>query len=178
MTIFSPCGPETPLSCEDKEALEAVEAQRAFAEFCNDVDLNTILRLLIFPMWASDPEDQRAALVHYLTRHEICHPSNNVGTDCDPEEPCPDPQPTYCPDPDECPSKFRGYGLLELIKSAIRADSMVRLPVKGLGSIASGEGLVWDPTAVPDNPDCDPCTADVAGAFTPQSLYDIAHPGG
>lgn len=177
MTIAA-CANETPLTCDQKKAQELVDADRAFTRFCDEATISDLLQLFFKPFWATDSPDQQAALVNYLTRHAICHPQNNALTACVGDDPCDDPQPTFCPDPDECPSKFYGYGLLEVIRSAIRADSMTRLPIKSLGSIASGEALVWDPTAVPDNSDCDPCTADVLGAFVPQHVYDTAHPGG
>lgn len=166
------CEPADEPTCEDLEDLEEAQAQRAFELFCQNVAITDLIQMFFMPSWASDGQDQRKALVHYLTRHRICHPSNNKATDCDPEEPCEDPQPTYCPDPDECPSKFFGYGLLELIKSAIRADSMAWIPVKDLSEIAAGEPLVWDPAAVPDNAHCDPCIDNELGAFVPEHLFE------
>lgn len=170
------CENPTPLTCEELEAIEQDNAQRVFDRFCNNVAISDLIQLFFMPSWATDQEDQRKALVHYLTRHAICRPDNNKGTDCDPEEPCEDPRPTYCPDPEECPSKFYGYGLLELIKSAVRADSMVYLPVRDLDQIAAGEPLVWWPTAAPDNVSCDPCVDPELGAFVPQHIYEQANP--
>lgn len=170
------CENEEPLTCNEKEALEAEITQKVFEKLCSEANISDLLQLLLKPSWASDQDDWQAALLHNLTRVEICNPTNHAGTDCDPENPCIDPNPTYCPDDDVCASKFRGYGLLEIILAARRADSMVRLPVRDLDLIENGEPLVWDATLAPDNPDCDPCTANVLGAFTPQHIYEELHP--
>jgi len=178
MPPINACSEPAELNCNQKKALELSKAEDLFTKICSDggASIPDLLQLFFKPPHVTDPGDQQAALVNYLTRHEICRPSNNAGTDCVEDEPCLDPQPTFCPDPDECPSKFYGYGLLELIKSAIRADSMVYIPVKGLNLIANGEPLVWDSTVAPDNSDCDPCAEPVLGAFRPQHIYEAAHP--
>ena len=178
MTMFQACAPTTDPTCQDKQAVELDRAEALFNRYIcrGGATIPELLELFFKPPHATDAEDQQEALLNYLTRHAICNPSNNAAVDCDGDAPCDDPQRNYCPDPEQCPSKFYGYGLLEVIKSAIRADSMVRLPIKDLDTIQSGEPLVWDPTAVPDNPDCDPCTDNVVGAFVPQHVYEINHP--
>lgn len=170
------CENPEPLTCEDLGDIELESAQREFDKLCNAAGVNELVQLFFAPPWASDPDDQRAALVHYMTRHAICLPSNNKGTDCDPEAPCLDPQPTLCPDPEECPSKLYGYGALEVIRAAIRADSMTYLPIARLDDLAAGDALVWDPSAAADNAPCDSCIDNELGAFIPQSVYEAEHP--
>lgn len=174
--MVAACENPEPLTCSDLKELEADAAHRAFERGCNDDSITAVMHYFFRPWWATDGEDQRKALMNLLTRHELCRPTNHKGTECDPEEPCDDPVPTYCPDPEACPSKFYGYGLLEVIQAAIRADSQTYLPIKDLGEIAPGEPLVWDPQATPDNPNCDPCATPTLGAFVPEHLY--TEPGG
>lgn len=174
--MASACSTPEPLSCEDKADIELINAQREFEKLCNAAGVNELIQLFIAPLWASNGDDQRKALVHYLTRQAICRPGNNLGTDCDPELPCEDPQPTYCDDPEECESKFYGIGLLELIREYLRTSGMVVIPVKDLDLIAAGEPLVWDPGAAPDNQTCDPCVDPELGAFVPQHIYEAENP--
>lgn len=174
--MASACSTPEPLSCEDLSDLEYLAAQREFEKLCDAAGVNELGSVFFAPLWASNSNDQRKALVHYLTRHEICRPGNNLGTDCDPELPCEDPQPTYCQDDDECASKFRGIGLLELIREYLRTSGMAVVPIKGLGDVAAGEPLVWDPGAVPDNQTCDPCVDAELGAFVPQHIYEQENP--
>ena len=170
--------PEEP-TCNELKALEQGRAQQFFEKLCSqDASINDVLQALIFPPWITDRDDQRKKLIDYLTRHALCHPTNHAGVDCDDEEPCLDPQPTYCPDPDKCPSKWYGYGLLEVIRAAIRADSMLYMPVRDFDLLAAGEPLVWDPAATPDNRSCEPCDVPAAGALVPQHVYETEHPGG
>lgn len=171
------CANPPDLTCDDLKDIEEARAQHAFEVFCRtDMAITDILQAFIFPPWVTDADDQRKALINYITRHALCRPTNNAAVDCDDEEPCLDPQPNFCPDPDQCPSKWYGYGLLEVIQAAIRADSMTYVPIKGFGDLVAGEPLVWDPTATPDNPNCDPCAPNVLGAMVPQHVWDLGHP--
>jgi hypothetical protein len=174
--MIAACEEPDELSCEAKAALELSYATRQWQQFCDgDASINDILRLFVLPPWVTNQPDQRAALVKYLTLHEICLPTNNAAQEC---VACEEPIQTGCPDPEQCPSKFYGFGMLEVIKASIRSNSMAVVPFASLDEVEAGEALVWDPAVYPDNVNCDPCGTNAAGAFVPQHVYDENHPGG
>jgi hypothetical protein len=170
------CTPDTVPTCEDLAERELAGAQATLAALCEGTGIAQILNLLIAPPWASNPDDNAKALVRFLTTQPLCRPTNQAGKECvqlEGGECCgTEIRETGCYDPDACDSKVYGYDLLAIIRSAIRADSMVVLPVRNLSLIEAGESLVWDPTALPENPQCDPCTGLGYGAFVPAHLYE------
>lgn len=169
--MFQPCSPNPDPTCEELEALEQSRAADLFNNLCSNggASLPDLLQLFFKPPHASNQPDQQRAVLHLLTRQPICHPANNLAVQCD--DPCEDPVDTLCNDPDECPSKFFGYGLLEVIRAAVRADSMVRIPYAYLDAIMPGESLVWAPAVTPENTPCDPCETNTIGAFVPEHIY-------
>lgn len=169
------CSEPVEPTCNEKRAAEAQRAQALFERLCSsEASVNDLIQLLFRPPHATNPGDQQKALAHFMTRFEICAPQNNLAVDCDDEEPCEDPQPTFCDDPDECESKFYGIGLLELILGYIRTASIAYMPVASLADAVDGDTLVFDANAVPDNPSCDPCVEPALGAWVPQSVYENA----
>lgn len=176
--MTSACEPQPEPTCEDRADLEYETALREYGKLCDgESSIEEILRLLIAPSWATDSTDQRRALAKYLTIHKQCRPTNHKETVCveceESECSCPSYTivPTGCPDPNECPSKVWGYGLLEIIRAAVRADSIEYVPYAHLSEIQPGETLVWAPLAVPDNRPCEPCEPSPYGAFVPAHLY-------
>lgn len=171
--MVAACAVEEEPTCNEKRTLEAARAQAAFERLCaGEASINDLIQFFFRPPHATNPADQQKALAHFITRAEICAPQNHLAVDCDDEEPCEDPQPTFCDDPEECESKFYGIGLLELIENYIRTSSIAYMPVASLADAVDGDTLVFDASAVPDNPSCDPCVETSLGAWVPQSVYE------
>ena len=130
------CTPDTAPTCEDLAERELAGAQATLAALCEGTGIAQILNLLIAPPWASNPDDNAKALVRFLTTQPLCRPTNQAGKECvqlEGGECCgTEIRETGCYDPDACDSKVYGYDLLAIIRSAIRADSMVVLPVRNL----------------------------------------------
>ncbi len=157
-------------TCADKKAFELEERLKCKEALKDSSDFVAAAQAFFFPdIFSGNGTDYMEATWEHLMCGDICDPRNYGyvcpgGCDCNGN--CCGCEKSYCHDPELCPDKYAGIGYLELVAAYYRTMATPEMPFKWKqGELQKGSIIVWDPTALPCNDNCDPCKPNLLGAW-------------
>jgi len=170
--------PDEP-TCDELAEKELCEHEECYGTFCRQPNMTN----LIEAFWPDSHERalEAADLIWLLSlpdkfRTNGAEMVHGCGTD---SKGCCELVRSGREDPNQCPNRSYGVDLVAVLRAAVHAMSMQRIPTTGLAhpdwdnpewGIADGTVLVWDSEALPDCELVDDREPSVRGAFV---LTDI-----